>query len=149
MSNRPTKDERYLNVSLENAKGTTCLKRGYSCVIVRDDVIVSTGYNGSPRGEENCCDRGTCKRPEATRYSGYNECDSVHAEMNAITQADGAKLIDATVYLACYDVQNKTEDLNPKPCPICMRMLRNARVSKIINRTGIVWKKENTNEPCR
>lgn len=60
--NRPTKDEYYLNIALAVSKRSTCLRRHYGVVIVNNDVIVSTGYNGSPRGEINCCDLGECKR---------------------------------------------------------------------------------------
>ena len=62
MLKRITKDEYYLGIALAVSKRSTCLKRHYGCVIVKDDIIIATGYNGSPRGEENCCDRGTCKR---------------------------------------------------------------------------------------
>lgn len=58
---RTTKDEYYLGIALAVSKRSTCLKRHYGCVIVKDDIIIATGYNGSPRGEENCCDRGSCK----------------------------------------------------------------------------------------
>lgn len=147
---RPDKDAYYLNIALEVSKRSTCLKRHYGCVIVNDDIIIATGYNGSPRGAENCCDRGSCKRANAERYSGYENCDSVHAEQNALITARYDMLHGATVYLACEeygldveksaiweeDVYDFYEDKNPIPCPICMRMLKNAGVSKIINRRG-------------
>lgn len=149
---RPDKDTYYLDIALAVSKRSTCLKRHYGCVIVNNDVIIATGYNGSPRGDENCCDRGTCKRVDAERYSGYEKCDSVHAEQNALTAANGMWLIGAYVYLACEefkldeersaiwdeDVYDFCEDRNPVPCPLCMRMLKNAGVSKIINRRGEV-----------
>ena len=147
---RPDKRTYYLNIAREVSKRSTCIKRHYGCVIVKNDVIIATGYNGSPRGDENCCDRGTCKRANAERYSGYENCDSVHAEQNALIAADYDKLIGATVYLACEEyklhegksflwnesIYEFVEDTNPKPCPLCMRMLKNAGVSKIINRRG-------------
>lgn len=149
---RPDKDTYYLNIALIVSKRSTCLKRHYGCVIVNNDMIIATGYNGSPRGEENCCDRGTCKRVNAERYSGYENCDSVHAEQNALIAANSNRLIGATVYLACEefkldemrsaaweeDVYDFCEDKNPVPCPLCTRMLKNAGVSKIINRRGEV-----------
>lgn len=147
---RPGKDAYYLNIALAVSKRSTCLKRHYGCVIVNNDVIVATGYNGSPRGEENCCERGQCKRADAERYSGYEKCDSVHAEQNALIVASRDRLIGATVYLACEefkldiersamweeDIYDFCEDDNPVPCPLCLRMLKNAGVSKIINRRG-------------
>ena len=77
---RPSKDEYYLDIALSVLKRSTCLKRHYGCVIVKNDIIISTGYNGSPRREENCCDVGLCKRADSKRYTGYESCVSVHAE---------------------------------------------------------------------
>lgn len=147
---RPDKNTYYLDIALAVSKRSTCLKRHYGCVIVNNDTIIATGYNGSPRGEENCCDRGSCKRADAERYSGYEKCDSVHAEQNALIAADGMWLINSTVYLACEefrldenrsamweeDIYDFCEDNNPVPCPMCLRMLKNAGVRKIITRRG-------------
>lgn len=147
---RSGKDEYYLDIALAVSKRSTCLKRRYGCVIVKDDVIIATGYNGSPRGEENCCDRGTCKRANAERYTSYENCDSVHAEQNALIAASRDRLIGATVYLACegYGIDRKMtevwqeviydfcEDENPIPCSICARMLKNAGVARVVNRRG-------------
>lgn len=108
---RITKDEYYLGIALAVSKRSTCLKRHYGCVIVKDDIIIATGYNGSPRGEENCCDRGTCKRANAERYSGYESCDSVHAEQNALIATSRERLIGATVYLACEEYGLNEENL--------------------------------------
>lgn len=147
---RPDKDTYYLNIASAVSKRSTCIKRHYGCVIVNNDIIIATGYNGSPRGEENCCERGNCKRANAERYSGYEKCDSVHAEQNALIAASRDRLIGATVYLAC-ETRNEYanakdrdgnfyydwfEDENPVSCPICLRMLKNTGVSKIINRRG-------------
>ena len=98
---RITKDEYYLGIALAVTKRSTCLKRHYGCVIVKDDIIIATGYNGSVRGEENCCDRGLCKRADAERYSNYEKCDSVHAEQNALIATSRERLIGSTAYLAC------------------------------------------------
>lgn len=142
---RISKDEYYLNIALAVSKRSTCLKRHYGCVIVKDDIIIATGYNGSPRGEENCCDRGFCKRANEDRYSGYENCDSVHAEQNALIAASRDRLIGSTVYLACEGIVDFpeidryglwTEDDNPVPCNICRKMLKNAGVLKVINRKG-------------
>lgn len=144
---RPSKDTYYLDIALAVSKRSTCLKRHYGCVIVKDDIIIATGYNGSPRGSENCCDIGTCKRADAERYTGYENCTSVHAEQNALIAASRDRLIGATVYLACEDRRwsdiNQSyfdwrEDKNPIPCPLCERMLKNAGVVRIVNRRGDV-----------
>jgi len=139
---RPSKDTYYLDIAVAVSKRSTCLKRHYGCVIVKDNVIIATGYNGSPRGEENCCDRGTCKRADAERYSGYENCDSVHAEQNALIATGRDRLLGSTVYLACEQILFRNifvEDRNPVPCPLCLRMLKNAGVDKIINRKGEIY----------
>ncbi len=141
---RPSKDEYYLGIALAVSKRSTCLRRRYGCVIVKNDIIVSTGYNGAPRSEPNCCDIGKCYRADSVRYCNYEACKSVHAEQNAIIAASHDELLGATVYLACEELVNGIEelsvvwleDLNPAPCGICSRILQNARVSRIVNRKG-------------
>lgn len=149
---RITKDEYYLDIALAVSKRSTCLKRRYGCVIVKDDIIIAAGYNGSPRGEENCCDTGICKRVNAERYSNYESCNSVHAEQNALIAANREQLIGATVYLACEEygldevksalwdeeIIDFHEDDNPIPCSICARMLKNAGIARVVNRRGDV-----------
>lgn len=147
---RISKDQYYLDIAKSVCKRSTCLKRRYGCVIVNNDVIISTGYNGSPRGAENCCDRGTCMREDAERYTGYENCCGVHAEQNAIMQADYDKLKGATIYLYCEEykatnfnehghffIDNWIEDGTPIPCGICMKMLKNAGVKRIVTRGTI------------
>ena len=65
---RISKIDTYLNVAEAFAYRSTCIKRKYGAVIVKDDVVISTGYNGSPRGYDNCCDLGVCPRPLPSRY---------------------------------------------------------------------------------
>lgn len=151
LMNRISKDEYYLNIALAVSKRSTCLKRHYGCVIVKDDRIVATGYNGAPRGDVNCCDLGKCKRPDAERYSDYTSCEAVHAEQNAIISASAEELKGATLYLACegYEAVCDNEDNickelyvddeNPVPCPLCMRMVKNAGISKVVNKKGVVY----------
>lgn len=156
---RISKDEYYLNIALAVSKRSTCLKRHYGCVIVNDDIIVSTGYNGNPRGEENCCDIGKCKRENAARYSDYTNCNAVHAEQNAIIAANRKNIMGGTAYLACEEFVIKhnvpkmnekgtyrlvdlafwEEDKNPVPCNICFNMLKNAGIKRIVNRKGEIY----------
>lgn len=149
---RPPKDEYYIDIALAVSKRSTCLKMHYGCIIVKDDVIVATGYNGSPRGEPNCCDIfDVCPRFGIPHNSGdYSGCSSIHAEQNALIMANRVDLIGATVYLACEEHVSEVSlpDINieysehwgevdsPSPCPICMRMLKNAGVKLIKTRKG-------------
>ena len=76
----------YLDIADAVTERSTCLRRKWGAVIVKDDEIISTGYNGAPRGRKNCTDIGTCIREELNipRGTRYELCRSVHAEANAI-----------------------------------------------------------------
>ena len=131
---RPNKDDYYLNIAKAVSLRSTCLKRKYGCVIVKDDEIVSTGYNGSPRGEFNCVDNGYCTRSiylGDIHGKGYEHCTSVHAEMNAIISAARKDLHYATAYLYGYDLGLRSA-FNPEPCPLCDRLLRNAGIVRVV-----------------
>lgn len=134
---RPSKEEYYLGIALAVSKRSTCLKRHYGCVIVKDDVIIATGYNGSPRGCENCCDVGVCKRLDKPHNSGdYSDCHSVHAEQNAMLSASRSKMMGAELYLAGEETDGSEayEVYNAKPCPICSKMIMNSGISRIITK---------------
>ena len=83
---RISKSDTYLNCAEAFAYRSTCIKRKYGAVIVKDDAVISTGYNGSPRGFENCCDIGTCPRIPRNMHQGegYEICRAIHAEANAL-----------------------------------------------------------------
>ena len=120
MANRPNKHTYYLNIALAIAQRGTCLRRNYGAVIVKDDMIVSTGYTGAARGLSNCCDLKKCLREEQGIKPGtrYDICRSVHAEVNAIIQAGRKQCIAATMYLACTDPKH-----NKAPCYLCRRIV--------------------------
>lgn len=138
---RISKDEYYLGIALAVSKRSTCLKRHYGCVIVKNDEIIATGYNGAPRGEVNCCDIGSCKRINKQHNSGdYSDCHSVHAEQNAMLSASRNEMIGATMYLAGEDMtesnwdnDDNTEIVDATPCPICERMIKNAGIISVKN----------------
>lgn len=140
--NRISKTDYYLGISKVVSKRSTCVRRQYGCVIVKNDEIISTGYNGSPRGQANCCDTGICWREANCILHGeqYEKCVAVHAEQNAIISAARAELIGSTVYLVGFDAVTG-EELEATPCVICSRMLANAGVEKIINKKGTWWSK--------
>lgn len=136
---RPTKHEYYLEIARAVAKRSTCRRRQYGAVIVNNDEIVATGYNGAPRGVLDCLQRGSCWREENGVPHGeqYEKCVSVHAEQNAIISASRAEMIGATIYLVGFE--NGSEIHGAEPCTLCMRMIRNAGISTIYNTKGAFY----------
>jgi dCMP deaminase len=139
---RISKRKYYLNIARAVSKRSSCLKRRYGCIIVKNDEIIATGYNGSPRGVENCCDKGKCPRFSKPHNSGdYSDCPSVHAEQNAMLSASRKDMIGATMYLAGDEI-NSSDPSNSypcwiqlvkcEPCPICARMILNAGISEVV-----------------
>lgn len=124
---------------------STCLKKHYGAVIVKDDEIIATGYNGSPRGGLNCCDKGACFADThqwpiniasaAAHGNKYGSCIAVHAEQNALISASGPQLKGAVLYLTGYDVKTNTW-IKAVPCNICDRMITNAGIIAVITEEG-------------
>lgn len=136
---RISKSQYYLNVAIEVSKRSTCLVRHYGVVLVNNDVIVSTGYNGSARGETNCSDTGICVRGKAERYSGYDDCVAVHAEVNAIIASSHDEMRGSTLYIVCEDwdgLRSWQESYNPLPCVHCRRIVKNSGIKYLVHRTG-------------
>ena len=131
---RISKDQYYLNIAKEVSKRSTCLRRHYGAIIVKNDEIIATGYNGAARGESNCCDiYDSCPRSGKPHNSGdYSDCPAVHAEQNAIISASRKDMLGATLYLAGRDVVNNVDLESCEPCPICKRMIKNAGIDWII-----------------
>ena len=141
---RPDWDEYFLNIAQEVGKRSTCLRRRYGAIIVKDKIIVSTGYNGAPRGEDNCIDTGLCERERLHIPKGerYELCVSVHAEANAIINADPLKMKGATIYIVGINVADESY-ASGAPCLMCRRLIKNAQISRVIYRDidgGIVLK---------
>lgn len=132
-SERMTKVEYYLNIAETVSKRSTCLRRNYGAVIVNNDQIISTGYNGSPRGTENCNELGQCERQKLNIPSGerYELCESIHAEQNAIISAARKDMIGSTLYLAGFDHETD-KPITSLPCKLCRRMIINAGIEKVI-----------------
>lgn len=128
---RISKDEYYLGIALAVAKRSTCLRRQYGVVIVKNDEIISTGYNGAPRDEQNCCDVGSCWRATNNIPHGerYEMCKSVHAEQNAIISASRKDMIGATLYLA--GIEND-KVISAVPCDICRRLIVNSGIERVV-----------------
>lgn len=130
---RPSKDDYYLTIAAAVALRSTCLRRQYGAIIVKNDEIFATGYNGSPRGMENCCDVGDCWRESHGIPHGeqYEKCVSVHAEQNAIISASRNEMLGATLYLAGWEKGKRIS--NPQPCMICEKMIRNSGIDRVIS----------------
>ena len=128
------KDEYYMEIAKAVSLRSTCLRRRYGAVIVKGDEIISTGYNGAPRGEQNCSDTGVCYRMQNDIPHGerYEACKSVHAEMNAIISAKRSEMIGATLYLYGYDVVEDKE-IKAIPCDICSRLIKNAGIERVVS----------------
>ena len=133
---RIDKENYYLDIAQTVAGRSTCLRRCYGAILVKSDEIISTGYNGAPRGRRNCVDLSYCTREALNIPSGerYELCRSVHAEANAIIHASRSEMTGATLYLVGVDAQ--TEELVPdaSPCSMCKRMIINAGISRVIIR---------------
>lgn len=139
MATRLGKDEYYVNIAHAVSERSTCLRRHYGVVIVNNDEIIATGYNGNPRGMKNCCEIGVCSKEDVNHNSSpdsYNICRSVHAEMNALISASRSDTIGATLYIYGFDVDEQVALDNPVPCPICLRMIQNAGITRIVNMQG-------------
>lgn len=130
---RISKDTYYLSIAESVLLRSTCLRRKYGAVIVKNDEIISTGYNGAPRGEINCIDKGTCQRDALNIPKGerYELCVAVHAEQNAIISSSRDRMIGATIYIVGKEVASGVY-ANPSPCLICRRMIRNAGITRCV-----------------
>lgn len=134
MKPRIAKDQYYINIAKQVAARSTCLRRNYGCVIVKNDEIIATGYNGAARGETNCCDvYNVCPRSHMAHNSGdYSDCPAVHAEQNAMLSASREQMLGATMYLAGFDAETGKALHEGRPCPICARMIKNAGIARLV-----------------
>ena len=134
---RKTKDDYYLSIAEAVLARSTCLRRKYGAVIVRYDEIISTGYNGAPRGTKNCCDVGYCYRERELIPHGerYELCRSVHAETNAIISASRLDMIGSTLFLAGQEADG-TPVADIAPCSMCYRLIINAGIRSVVTRNA-------------
>ena len=131
---RPPKNKYYLNIAKEVAQRSTCYRVRIGAIIVKDDVIIATGYVGAPRKTKDCFERGNCLRDELHIPHGqrYELCRSVHAEQNAIINAarSGTSLLNGDMYI--YGEKPNGELIDAFPCFICKKMIINAGLKKVI-----------------
>lgn len=124
---RPTQDEYIMKMAYLVRERSTCLRRMVGAVIVKDSHILSTGYNGAPKGLPHCLDVG-CIRKDQNIPSGerHELCRGVHAEQNAVIQAAvfGISIRDGILYSTNY------------PCSVCAKILVNAHIKEIVYAEG-------------
>ena len=138
MNLRTDKENYYLDIADSVSERATCLRRRYGAIIVTNDEIISTGYNGAPRGRKNCTDLCRCTREEMKIPSGerYELCRSVHAEANAIISASRRDMLGGTLYLAGRNAQTNGILRDAACCSMCRRMIINAGIEKVVARVG-------------
>lgn len=136
MLERVSKDNYYLDIAETVSERSTCLRRRFGAIIVKNDSIISTGYNGAPRGRENCSDSGFCVREKLKipRGERYELCRSVHSEANAIIAASRENMLGSTLYMCCTDP--KTGEILPdtNSCGMCKRLIINAGIARVVIR---------------
>lgn len=133
---RVSKNNYYLDIAQTVSERSTCLRKRYGAIIVKNDVIISTGYNGAPRGRKNCADLGTCTRERLgiPRGERYELCRSVHGEANAIIAASRENMLGSTLYMCCTDPRDGSVIGGVNSCMMCKRMIINAGISTVIIR---------------
>lgn len=133
---RVSKDNYYLDIAQTVSERATCLRRRFGSIIVKNDVIVATGYNGAPRGRKNCTDLESCHREELgiPRGERYELCRSIHSEANAIIAASRNDMLGATLYMCC--TSPLTGEILPDTgnCMMCKRQIINAGIEWVVIR---------------
>jgi dCMP deaminase len=135
MEKRPPKDEYYLEIAKAVAQRSPCIRRKYGAVIVKNDAIVSTGYNGPARGVINCFEAGCIKDLQNLPHGmAYEDCPAVHAEENAVVNSarNGSSVLGGILYIAGIDREGKL--VEAIPCLRCRRILINAGIEKVVIR---------------
>lgn len=133
---RVSKINYYLDIAETVSERSTCIRRRFGAIIVKNDTIISTGYNGAPRGRKNCSDLGICTREALNipRGERYELCRSVHAEANAIIAAARDQMLGSTLYMCCTDPDDGSVVGNICSCAMCKRQVLNAGIEKVIVR---------------
>jgi len=133
---RIDKENYYLDIAETVSERSTCLRRCYGAIIVKSDEVISTGYNGAPRGRQNCADLQYCTREELKIPSGqrYELCRSVHAEANCIISASRNEMLGSTLYMACRDPATGELIPDSTSCSMCRRQIINAGIKKVVIR---------------
>ena len=134
--NRVSKHNYYLDIAQTVSERATCLRRRFGAIIVKNDTIISTGYNGAPRGRMNCTDIESCIREQMNipRGERYELCRSVHAEANAIIAAARENMLGSTLYMCCTDPKGGDIVGSICSCAMCKRLIINAGITEVVTR---------------
>lgn len=133
---RIDKHNYYLDIADTVSERSTCMRRKYGAILVKNDEIIATGYNGAPRGRQNCIDLGHCTREVMNIPSGqrYELCRSVHAEANCIISAARKDTIGSVLYMACRNPSTGELIPDSTSCSMCRRLIINAGITHVIIR---------------
>ncbi len=127
---RRDKKNYYLDLAEVVSQRSTCLRRHYGAVIVKNDEVISTGYVGAPRQRKNCTDLGICIRQKLNipRGERYELCRSVHAEANAIISSSRDKMMGASLFLVGIEADTGAYVKKAICCSMCKRLVINAGI---------------------
>ncbi len=124
---RPSWDEYFLSIAQLVSSRSTCLRRKVGAVIVKNQRILATGYNGAPAGLKHCAEVG-CLRDRLGIQSGERQelCRGIHAEQNALVQAATSGV----------DIRGSTLYCTNQPCILCTKLLIGAGITRVVVAEG-------------
>ena len=124
----------YLDIAETVLERSTCLRRQYGSIIVKNDSIVSTGFNGAPKSCVSCDEKGECIREKLNipRGTKYELCASIHAEQNAMLIASRSEMLGAVLYITGKQGENYTKNI--EPCNLCKKLIINSGIEKVVIR---------------
>lgn len=128
-ASRKEKDDYYLDIANEVGSRSTCMIYKVGAIIVQKDEVLSTGYNGAPRGDENCNEVGVCAK------SQKQGCRAVPAEVNAIISVARRDMINATIYISGVNTATGAY-VDSQPNEMCMKIIKNAGIARIVTRNA-------------
>ena len=137
-------DEYYLQIADAVSIKSKCLKKHYGAIIVKNNELISTGFNGPARGEAHCT---KCTKVGSDKdIVEYSSCPAIHAEQNAIISASRQEMLGSVLYLFGRDVSGSIDEIGlpiaARPCEICLRLIKNAGIEKVINKNGVIYQRD-------
>ena len=137
-------DEYYLQIADAVSIKSKCLKKHYGAIIVKNNEIISTGFNGPARGEAHCT---KCTKVGSDKdVVEYSSCPAIHAEQNAIISASRQEMLGSVLYLSGRDVSGSIDEIGlpiaARPCEICLRLIKNAGIEKVVNKNGVIYQRD-------